>query len=324
MKGRLQSTSGGSGSAGANGFGIIQPPNGTSPTATQADDTLTFTSSDGSVVITGTAASKTVDFSADDTNLTPDTVSINGAPATGALNVQAQGSGLTSQFNLVSSGGVVVFSICVRDTGDIFYFNGSNILYNHVGGTSSSGVGPSAAQSLWDMQASDSATTVTAFGGYDGGSVRNTDSTNGNFAVMAFGDLHSNTSAIAGVNDSHATSAQTGHLSFMTKILGTMSECVWIGATGMLNILTAGAGLTVKENAGNAKMGTATLNGVTPVVIANTAVTSNSRIMMTIQAPGGTVGSCYVYARTAGASFSIASTGAADTSTVAYMMVEPS
>lgn len=84
----------------------------------------------------------------------------------------------------------------------------------------------------------------------------------------------------------------------------------------------AGKTLRVKEGS-NAKMGTATLNGTTDVTVSTTAVTSTSRIFLTIQALGGTAGSPYVRTRTAGTSFTIRSTGASDTSTVAWMIVEP-
>jgi hypothetical protein len=83
----------------------------------------------------------------------------------------------------------------------------------------------------------------------------------------------------------------------------------------------AGKGLRVKEGT-NAKMGTAVLNGTTAVTVSTTAVTANSRIFLTIQTPGGTPGSPYVSARTAGTSFQIKS-GASDTSTVAWFIVEP-
>lgn len=89
-----------------------------------------------------------------------------------------------------------------------------------------------------------------------------------------------------------------------------------------LDIATVGRGLRIAEGT-NAKMGTATLNGTTAVTISTTAVTANSRILLTIQAPGGTPASPYVSARTAGTSFQIKSTGASDTSTVAWMIVEP-
>lgn len=89
-----------------------------------------------------------------------------------------------------------------------------------------------------------------------------------------------------------------------------------------IDINTAGFGLAIAEGS-NCKQGTATLNGTTAVVVANTSVTANSRIQLCINSPGGTPASPYVSARVAGTSFSIKSTGASDTSTVAYFITEP-
>lgn len=83
----------------------------------------------------------------------------------------------------------------------------------------------------------------------------------------------------------------------------------------------AGKGLRVKEGS-NAKQGTAVLVAGT-VVVANTSVTATSRIFLTAQSVGGTAGALAVTARTAGTSFTITSTNAADTSTVAYQIFEP-
>lgn len=88
-----------------------------------------------------------------------------------------------------------------------------------------------------------------------------------------------------------------------------------------VKITTVGNGLYVKEGS-NATMGTAVLVAGT-VVVNTTKVTANSRIHLTIQAPGGAVGAVYVSARTAGTSFTITSTSGTDTSTVAWMIVEP-
>lgn len=55
---RLARTSGG----GGNAFGIVQPDTGTSPNADSATDTLTVTSSDGSVKIGGDSTTDTVDW----------------------------------------------------------------------------------------------------------------------------------------------------------------------------------------------------------------------------------------------------------------------
>jgi hypothetical protein len=93
-------------------------------------------------------------------------------------------------------------------------------------------------------------------------------------------------------------------------------------STADLRVATAGRGLMVAE-CSNAKMGVATLNGTTAVTVSTTAVTANSRILLTINTPGGTPASPYVFTRTAGTSFQIKSTGASDTSVVAWMIVEP-
>jgi hypothetical protein len=85
---------------------------------------------------------------------------------------------------------------------------------------------------------------------------------------------------------------------------------------------SASAGLSIVEGT-NARMGTATLVGGT-ITVNTTAVTANSRIYLTTQIPSGGIGSPYVSARTPGTSFTITSTiGATDTSTVAWMIVEP-
>lgn len=84
----------------------------------------------------------------------------------------------------------------------------------------------------------------------------------------------------------------------------------------------AGSGLKIKEGS-NAKMGTATLVGGT-VTVNTTAVTANSRIFLTTQTLGGTIGVQYISARSAGTSFTITSASGTDTSTVAWLIVEPS
>ncbi|MFJ6559985.1 glycosyl hydrolase family 28-related protein [Streptomyces sp. NPDC091412] len=91
---------------------------------------------------------------------------------------------------------------------------------------------------------------------------------------------------------------------------------------GDLVASSAGKTLRIKEGA-NAKMGTATLAaGI--VTVPTTAVTATSRIQLTTQSPGGTVGTPYVNARTAGTSFQIKSTSSTDTSVVGWLIVDPS
>lgn len=89
---------------------------------------------------------------------------------------------------------------------------------------------------------------------------------------------------------------------------------------GPVDVITAGKGLMVKEGA-NCKQGTATLAAGT-VVVANTSVTASSRIVLTAQDNNST-GALRVSARTAGTSFTITSSNAADTGVVAYEIFEP-
>lgn len=87
-------------------------------------------------------------------------------------------------------------------------------------------------------------------------------------------------------------------------------------------VFNAGNGLRVREGT-NCKQGVANLAAGT-VTVNNTAVTANSRIFLTSQVDGGTPGFLRVSARASGTSFTITSSSAADTSTVAYEIFEPS
>ncbi len=92
--------------------------------------------------------------------------------------------------------------------------------------------------------------------------------------------------------------------------------------TGDITFSTLGRGLKVAEGS-NAKMGRATLNGTTGVVINTTAVGTNSEIFMTTQVPGGTLGVPVVVSRVNGTSFTIRSSVSGDVSTVAWFIVDP-
>jgi hypothetical protein len=70
-------------------------------------------------------------------------------------------------------------------------------------------------------------------------------------------------------------------------------------------------------------MGRIALNGATEVTVSTTAVTANSNIFITANVVGGTpLGVAYVSSRSAGVSFGIKG-AATDTSTVAWLLVEP-
>ncbi|MEU1663576.1 hypothetical protein ABZ547_08170 [Streptomyces sparsogenes] len=102
---------------------------------------------------------------------------------------------------------------------------------------------------------------------------------------------------------------------------GRTANNQWSVTGADMRVATAGRGLMVAEGS-NAKMGVATLTAGAATV-STTAVTTNSRIFLTNQALGGTAGFLRVSARTAGTSFTITSSSGTDTSTVAWMIVEP-
>lgn len=106
---------------------------------------------------------------------------------------------------------------------------------------------------------------------------------------------------------------------------GAGTELWRITYTGDFQGSVAGKGLQIKEGS-NARMGVSVLNGGSPasVVVNNTSVTANTRIFLTGNADGGTVGFVRVSARTAATSFTITSSANGDTSTVAWLLVEPS
>lgn len=103
------------------------------------------------------------------------------------------------------------------------------------------------------------------------------------------------------------------------------STKVTISKVGDLVVTTAGQGLQIKEGS-NAKMGVSGAMTAGSIVISTTAVTANSRIFLTPQTLGTVArpAALGVTARTAGTSFTITSSDATDTSTVAWLIVEPS
>lgn len=95
-----------------------------------------------------------------------------------------------------------------------------------------------------------------------------------------------------------------------------------IVTNGPLDVQTAGQGLRVIEGA-NCKQGVSAAMVGGTVTVPNASVTANSRIILTRQAGGANPGAVYESARVAGTSFTITSTNAADTGTVAYQIFEP-
>jgi len=95
------------------------------------------------------------------------------------------------------------------------------------------------------------------------------------------------------------------------------------GATVTAGNLTVTAGKILLPGSGAAaSVGTATLNSTTNVVIATTAVTANSKIFLQkATSVGATQGTISIVSQTVGTGFTIVSTGAADTSTVNWLII---
>ncbi len=101
----------------------------------------------------------------------------------------------------------------------------------------------------------------------------------------------------------------------------TITNNYALGVEGNFVLTVAGNGIYIKEGA-NATMGRAVLVGGT-VVVNTTKVTANSEIFLTSNVDGGTNGFVRVSARTAATSFTITSSNVLDTSTVAWVILEP-
>lgn len=92
--------------------------------------------------------------------------------------------------------------------------------------------------------------------------------------------------------------------------------------TGLQTFTNIGGTIALKSGA-NAKCGTVTLTGATPVSVANTSITANSIIIFTLKTVGGTVSptSPNVQTITPATGFTVAGV-ALDTSTYNYAVIE--
>jgi len=110
-----------------------------------------------------------------------------------------------------------------------------------------------------------------------------------------------------------------------TSTGGNVALQVGTGTTthGKVIVETLNGNGTLAINDGaNEQMGVATLVGGT-IVVNNTKITANTRVFLSVQTAGGTQGFLRIAARTAGTSFTITSTSGTETSTVAWLLVEP-
>lgn len=85
--------------------------------------------------------------------------------------------------------------------------------------------------------------------------------------------------------------------------------------------ITGGAISGVTLGLASAQRGTFTCNGVTPVVVSNTAITADSQVLITLKTVGGTVGATpAVKTITVSTGFTVAGT-ASDTSVYNYAII---
>jgi hypothetical protein len=141
-----------------------------------------------------------------------------------------------------------------------------------------------------------------------------TGDTNNRIEMDADGGLRFGTGATAVDTTFNRTAANTLH------VAGTMQ------ASGNFDVTSAGSGLKVAEGSGtNAKQGTFALSGAATTVVSNSTVTASSRILLQVQALGtvAVASTLAVTARSAGVSFTVTPSVAADTSTVAFEIFEP-
>lgn len=146
------------------------------------------------------------------------------------------------------------------------------------------------------------------------GAIRSSDVSGGNTFTLGRDNLSTGKFVFQG--------AQTNFGNFLFKRSPSGTTDGNVEVEGSLSLVTAGQGLNVKEGT-NARMGVATLVAGT-VTVNTTAVTANSRIMLTGQNSSGTHGELTVSARTAGTSFVITSSSGTDTRQIAWIIFEPS
>jgi len=161
--------------------------------------------------------------------------------------------------------------------------------------------------------------------------ISQTAASNLHMQVIARGIMVSATTAANGVGPAYGLNlAGTGvNLDIDgARLIGNTGAVTRSGAPARLQVgrgmsyATGDSSSPTTVTPANWKSGTATLSSGT-VTVSNTSVTSSSRIIVTVQTPGGTPGAPYVSTVTAGTSFVIKSTSGSDTSTIAYHIYEP-
>lgn len=168
-----------------------------------------------------------------------------------ATSFIGDGSGLTG----ISGGAVGVGTVNSGTTGQTAYYagNGNTLTAtsNLMISGSNVGVGTALPARKFEVNGSDSGTTLTTASGASMGII-NTDTTNNNFVDYAFSTTDSGGSQIlgskiSGIFKSHTAAAVSGEMAFITKNAGTTAERMRLSSAGNLGIgsLSPGTALDV-------------------------------------------------------------------------------
>ena len=289
--------------------GILPPANGGTGVANNAASTITISGAFASTfTITGVTS---VTFPTSGTLATTAQLPVGANPSASVSLSAVNGSAAT----FMRSDGAPALSQAISPT-----WTGNHNFAPSSGNTlfSAGMVGIGATPQAWSL----AGTTFVELGGsfFTGATANARYGTNAYFDGGSWVRITANGTTLynqnGGLHVFYANASGSAGASF------TQTEVARIDTSGNVIAQVAGGGFRVKEGS-NAKQGTATLVAGT-VTVANTSVTANSRIFLTSQADGGTPGFLRVSARVAATSFTITSSNGADTSTVAYLIMEPS
>lgn len=222
-------------------------------------------------------------------------------------------------FGIISTGGnysfldagVALFSYNAANAFSTWGYNQTGNLYNFLVAAGSADTNP-ALQAFGSTAHAPPAVVI-----------RNANTTVGNYeGITTCGNSKNPNGGIYVFNDVHTAASEDSRIEFWNAKAGTFAKKATITKAGQLTLETAGAGLSIKTGS-NCKMGTSTLVGGT-VTVSTTAVTASSLIFLSNQNGAGVTGSLSLGTVTAGTSFVINSTSAADTALIAWLIMEPS
>lgn len=95
-----------------------------------------------------------------------------------------------------------------------------------------------------------------------------------------------------------------------------------VTSSGNVTLTATGAAVLSKQGT-NGQVGTVVASGTTAVSVANTSVATSTAVALSLRTVGGTItGAPYLSTITPGTGFTIKATGAADTSTYNYQLLQ--